>query len=152
MATAQHIARQHLISQVLLRQFTMPGPKGSGWQLLPFDLHHPERLHKLKSTRACGWAENFVAFDCASAEELWCSVERRVPDALVAVHAGTPLADPLHVATLRDLVVLHFVRSHHYRAAGDRRVDVLRAWPAVGTAGPRRARTDRPRRRRRVRQ
>ncbi|WP_371579325.1 hypothetical protein [Streptomyces sp. NBC_01314] len=69
----------------------------------------------LKSTRACGWAENFVAFDSASAEELWCAVERRAPAALAAVHAGTPFADPLHVATLRDLVVLHFVRSHHYR-------------------------------------
>jgi hypothetical protein len=116
-ATAQHISRQHLISQVLLKQFTMPGPKGSGRQLLPFDLHHPGRLHKLKSTRACGWAENFVAFDSASAEELWCGVERRAPAALAAVHAGcgTPFADPLHVAALRDLVVLHFVRSRHYR-------------------------------------
>ncbi|MGX1887586.1 hypothetical protein [Streptomyces sp. NPDC055287] len=25
-------------------------------------------MRKLKSTRACGWAENFVAFDSASAE------------------------------------------------------------------------------------
>lgn len=102
----------------------LPGPtqaahnartEGSGWQLLPFDLHRPGRLHKLNSTRACGWAEDFVAFDFASAEELWCGVERRAPDALAAVHAGTPFADPLRVAALRDLVVLHFVRSHHYR-------------------------------------
>ncbi|MEV6595007.1 DUF4238 domain-containing protein [Streptomyces acidicola] len=103
------------MSQVLLKQFTMPGPKGSGWQLLPFDLRNPGRLHKLKSTRACGWAENFVAFDSTSAEELWCNVERRIPAAFSAVHAGTPFADPLHVAALRDLVVLHYVRSHHYR-------------------------------------
>jgi hypothetical protein len=93
----------------------MPGPKGSGWQLLPFDLRNPGRLHKLKSTRACGWAENFVAFESTSAEELWCAVERRAPAALAAVHAGTPFNDPRHVATLRDLVVLHYVRSHHYR-------------------------------------
>ncbi len=93
----------------------MPGPKSNGWQLLPFDLRNPERLHKLKSTRACGWAENFVAFDSTSAEELWCAVERRIPAAFSAVHAGIPFADPLHVAALRDLVVLHYVRSHHYR-------------------------------------
>lgn len=40
-------------------------------------------------------------------------MERRAPAALAAVHAGTPFADPLHVAALRDLV--HFARSHHYR-------------------------------------
>jgi len=93
----------------------MPGPKGSGWQLLPFDLRNPARRHKLEGTRACGWARDFVAFDSVSAEELWCQVERRVPAALSAVHAGTPFADPLHVAALHDLIVLHYVRSYHYR-------------------------------------
>ncbi|KMS75900.1 hypothetical protein ACZ91_64390 [Streptomyces regensis] len=43
------------------------------------------------------------------------SVETRAPAALVAVHAGAPFTDPLHVETLRDLVVLHYVRSHRYR-------------------------------------
>ncbi|MFE5108277.1 DUF4238 domain-containing protein [Streptomyces sp. NPDC056663] len=114
---AAQISRQHLVSQVLLRQFTMPGPKGSGWQLLPFDVCNPERRNKLKSPRACGWAEDFVAFDSASAEELWGSVETRAPAALKAVQAGTPFADPLHVEVLRDLVVLHYVRSHRYRGA-----------------------------------
>ncbi|WP_405475273.1 hypothetical protein [Streptomyces sp. NBC_00009] len=31
------------------------------------------------------------------------------------MQAGTPFADPLHVEVLRDLVVLHYVRSHRYR-------------------------------------
>ncbi|MCZ7456094.1 DUF4238 domain-containing protein [Streptomyces sp. WMMC940] len=115
MATAQQTSRQHLVSQVLLKQFTMSGPKGSRWQLLPFDLHNPGRVRKLTGTGACGRAENFVAFDSPSAEALWCDVERSVPAALAAVHAGTPFADPLHVAALRDLVVLHYVRSLHYR-------------------------------------
>ena len=61
------------------------------------------------------WAENFVAFDPLPAEELWCAVERRVPAASSAVHAGAPFADPLHVAALHDLIVLHYVRSYHYR-------------------------------------
>ncbi|MET9294843.1 DUF4238 domain-containing protein [Streptomyces sp. NPDC003077] len=114
MGTVQQTSRQHLVSQVLLKQFAMPGPKGSGWQLLPFDLDNPGRLHKLRSPRACGWAEDFVAFDSASAEELWGSVERRTPAALSAVHAGTPFADPLHVTVLCDLMALHYVRSRHY--------------------------------------
>ncbi|MFD8911716.1 DUF4238 domain-containing protein [Streptomyces sp. NPDC059575] len=110
-----HISKQHLVSQVLLRQFTMLGPKASGWQLLPFDLWNPERRQKLKGPGACGAAKDFVAFDSASAEDLWGSVETRVPAALAAVKAGTPFADPLHVEVLRDLVVLHYVRSHRYR-------------------------------------
>ncbi|MGW6309102.1 DUF4238 domain-containing protein [Streptomyces niveus] len=112
---AAHISKQHLVSQVLLRQFAMPGPKGSCWQLLPFDVWNPERRQKLKGPRACGAAKDFVPFDSASAEDLWGSVETRVPAALAAVHAGTPFADPRHVEVLRDLVVLHYVRSHRYR-------------------------------------
>lgn len=93
----------------------MLGPKASGWQLLPFDVWNPERRQKLKGPGACGAAKDFVAFDSASAENLWGSVEMRVPAALAAVKAGTPFADPLHVEVLRDLVVLHYVRSHRYR-------------------------------------
>ncbi len=93
----------------------MPEPKGSSRQLLPFDLHNPGRVHKRMPTSRCGWVENFVAVDSPSIEALWGDVERRVPAALAAAHAGTPFTDPLHVAALRDLVVLHYVRSLHYR-------------------------------------
>lgn len=93
----------------------MPEPKGSSWQLLPFDLHNPGRVHKRMPTSRCGWVENFVAVDSSSVEALWGAVERRVPAAFAAVHAGTPFADPLHVAVLRDLVALHYIRSLHYR-------------------------------------
>ncbi|KUN90422.1 DUF4238 domain-containing protein [Streptomyces caeruleatus] len=113
---AAQISRQHLVSQVLLKQFTTAGQDGSGRQLRPVDVRNPERRNKLASTRTCGWADTFVAFDSASAENLWSSVERRAPAAFEAVHAGTPFADPLHVEALRDLVVLHYVRSHRYRS------------------------------------
>ncbi|WP_333740873.1 DUF4238 domain-containing protein [Streptomyces sp. IBSBF 2806] len=115
MGTAQHTSPQHLVSQVLLAEFTAPEPKGGSQQLLPFDLHHPGRVHKRMHPRQCGWFENFVAVDSASVEALWGDVERRVPAAIAAVHAGTPFANPRHAATLRDLIVLHFVRSRHYR-------------------------------------
>lgn len=112
---ATQIRRQHLVSQVLLKQFTTAGPEGSGLQLRPVDVQNPERRNKLASTRTCGWADTFVAFDSASAEKLWDSVERGAHAAIEAVHAGTPFADPLHVEALRDLIVLHYVRSHRYR-------------------------------------
>ena len=115
MGTAQQTVRQHLVSQVLLKRFTMPGPKSSGWQLLPFDLDNPKRQHKLRTTRACGWVDNFISFDSTSAEALWCAVESRAPAALSALEAGSPFADPSHVEALRDLVMIHYVRSHHYR-------------------------------------
>ncbi|MER5996095.1 DUF4238 domain-containing protein [Streptomyces viridosporus] len=112
---AAQISRQHLVSQVLLKQFTMAESDDRGPQVRPVDVRYPERSNKLKSTRACGWVDTFVAFDSQSAEDLWNSVERRAPAAFEAVHAGTPFADPLHVEALRDLIVLHYVRSHRYR-------------------------------------
>lgn len=93
----------------------MAGPVDRGPQLRPVDVRHPERRNKLRSTKACGWADTFVAFDSPSAEDLWSSVERRAPAAFEAVRAGTPFADPRHVEALRDLVVLHYVRSYRYR-------------------------------------
>ncbi|MFI1002480.1 DUF4238 domain-containing protein [Streptomyces galbus] len=107
--------QQHVVSQVLLKQFTLDEHDGRGPQVRPVDVHFPKRSNKLKSTRACGWADNFIAYDSASAEDLWSSVERRAPAAFHAVYAGTPFADPLHMETLRDLIVLHYVRSHRYR-------------------------------------
>ncbi|WP_406304620.1 DUF4238 domain-containing protein [Streptomyces sp. NBC_00885] len=115
MSEVQRVSRQHLISQVLLKRFTLPGAKGSGWQLVQFDLEHPERHHKLKGPRECGWIEDFVPYDSASAEDLWRQVEQRAPEAFAAVDAGTPFDDPEHAQILRDLVSLHLVRSHRYR-------------------------------------
>jgi hypothetical protein len=119
--------QQHVVSQVLLKQFTMDERDDRGPQVRPIDVQFPERSNKLKSTRACGWAENFIAYDSASAEDLWNSVERRAPAAFEAVHAGTPFADHLHVETLRDLIVLHYVRSHRYRHVYTNAFETVRA-------------------------
>lgn len=127
MGTAQQTSRQHLISQVLLKEFTAPEPKGGSQQLLPFDLHNPQRVHKRMPTSRCGWVKNFVAVDSPSVEALWGDVERRVPAALAAVHAGTPFADALHMDVLRDLVVLHYIRSLHYRDVHSDSVERARA-------------------------
>ncbi|MEU5046961.1 DUF4238 domain-containing protein [Streptomyces griseorubiginosus] len=113
---AAQIRRQHLVSKVLLKQFTEASSEGSGLQLRPVDVRNPERRTKLASPRTCGWADTFVAFDSASAEKLWDSVETRAHAAFEAVRAGTPFADPVHAEALRDLVVLHYVRSYRYRS------------------------------------
>ncbi|MEU0037004.1 DUF4238 domain-containing protein [Streptomyces sp. NPDC006333] len=115
MSNARKVSRQHLVSQVLLKRFTMLGAAGSGWQLIPFDLDHPDRHHKLKGPRECGWIQDFVAFDSGSVEDLWRQVENQAREAFDAVDAGTPFDNPDHAEILRDLVVLHLVRSHRYQ-------------------------------------
>lgn len=127
MKAARIPRQQHVVSQVLLKQFTMDEPDDRGPQVRPVDVHFPDRSNKLKSTRACGWADNFIAYNSSSAEDLWNSVERRAPAAFATVHAGTPFADPLHVETLRDLIVLHYVRSHRYRNVYTNAFETVRA-------------------------
>jgi hypothetical protein len=114
MGAVQQTSQQHLVSQVLLKEFTVPSGS-SGRQLLAVDLHHPQRHHKLRTTSGCGWVKDFVAFESSSAEQLWGRIEGRVTAALDAVRRGTPFADPTHAEILRDLVVLHYVRSYQYR-------------------------------------
>ncbi|MGC5236821.1 hypothetical protein [Streptomyces albogriseolus] len=70
---------------MLLKQFTVDKHDGRGPQVRPADVHFPERSNKLKSTRACGWADNFIAYNSASAEHLWNCVESRAPAAFKAV-------------------------------------------------------------------
>ncbi|CAL9655075.1 hypothetical protein SUDANB23_06728 (plasmid) [Streptomyces sp. enrichment culture] len=76
--------QQHVVSKVLLKQFAMNEPDDRGPQVRPVDVHFPERSNKLKSARACGWADNYIAYDSASAEDLWNSVEVRAPAAFGA--------------------------------------------------------------------
>jgi hypothetical protein len=94
---------------------------------VPFDLDHPERHHKRKPVSRCGWVKNFVAFESASAEHLWNGIETRVPTALDAVRHGTPFADSAHAEVLRSLVVLHYVRSYHFREVHLNALEKVRA-------------------------
>ncbi|MEW2029690.1 DUF4238 domain-containing protein [Streptomyces roseifaciens] len=110
------VVRQHVVSQVLLRRFATPGPRGSGLQIYPFDLNHPRRLHKPKGTRAFGWVEHFVPFASASLEELWGQTEQQLPSVFAALDHDTVFEDPQHDSVMRDLIALHWVRSHHYLA------------------------------------
>ncbi|MEU8789755.1 DUF4238 domain-containing protein [Streptomyces sp. NPDC048643] len=110
-----NVRHQHVISQVLLREFAMPGKRVSGRHVQPYDLRHPERRLKTRAPRGVAQIENFVPFASASLEDLWGAVERELPNALDAVKAGDAFNDP-HIGTvLRDLIALHYVRSQHYR-------------------------------------
>ncbi|MFJ4007402.1 DUF4238 domain-containing protein [Streptomyces sp. NPDC090023] len=115
----RHVAGQHVISQVLLKRFaTRFG--SSGLKLVPFNLDHPNRLHKRASPRECGKVRYFARFASASLEQVWGKLETRIPDAAAAVDRGDVFQYEQHVQTLKDLIALHLVRSLNYRDVHER--------------------------------
>ncbi|MER5775490.1 DUF4238 domain-containing protein [Streptomyces sp. NPDC002039] len=116
----RRVRRQHLVSKVLLKRFTAPGTGGQGPQLYPYDLDHPHQVHKLKGPAGCGWVEDFVPFASGSLESVWARTEQHLPRAFAALDAGRLFEEPEHHPVLRDLIALHWVRSHFYRNTFDR--------------------------------
>ncbi len=110
---------QHVISQVLLKRFATAFGRNE-LKLLPFNLDHPNRVHKLASPRECGKVKHFARFASASLELPWGRLETRIPDAAVAVDRGDVFQHERHVQTLKDLVALHLVRSLNYRDVHER--------------------------------
>lgn len=110
----RHVVGQHVISQVLLKRFATPFGS-DGLKLLPFNLDHPHRLHKMASPRKCGKVKHFARFASASLEQVWGKLETRIPDAAAAVDRGDVFQHEQHVQTLKDLIALHLVRSLNYR-------------------------------------
>ncbi|MFG2440725.1 DUF4238 domain-containing protein [Streptomyces sp. NPDC048508] len=110
-----NVRRQHVVSQVLLKQFAAPVKHQSGLQLQPYDLRHPGRRLKTRAPRGVAQIEYFVPFASASLEARWGEIEQELPTAFAAVKAGTAVDDPRVNANLRDLIALHYIRSQHYR-------------------------------------
>lgn len=107
LTSAATIARQHVISQSLLRQFT-ENQAPAGRVLARYDLLTGNILPT--GTKGVGWVLDFVKIDSASTESIWQRVENSLAQAIAAAHAGTVLADPLLVETLRNAIALHHVR------------------------------------------
>lgn len=108
------ITNQHVVSKVILKGFAVPGARGKGWQLTPFDLHlgHEQRTRGLDG---CGKVANFLPFASASAEQLWKSVEDRLHPAIDAARTGHLHDARSHTEAITDAVALHLVRSLRYR-------------------------------------
>jgi hypothetical protein len=111
-SAADNVKDQHVVSQVLLRRFEEPDPKDNVNKIYSFDLEYPHSS-KPRPTVQCGRAPqfDFVPFASRSVELKWKTVEDHLPETLDAVANGTALGDPVHVQRLRDLIVLHFIRS-----------------------------------------
>lgn len=105
------VARQHVISQVVLRKFVENVPP-HGKVLARYDLTGlAKRQLELTGTNGVGYIEHFVPVDSQATEDLWQQVERLLDPAITAALNGTALGNPAHLSTLRDAVALHFVRN-----------------------------------------
>jgi len=95
--------RQHLVSRVIISRFSSQG------HVAHLELDSGEL--EPRSPASCMYMPNFISAAPAEAEQLWSSVENRLPAALASVDDGTILDRPQHVATLKDCVALHVARS-----------------------------------------
>ncbi|MFF0189059.1 DUF4238 domain-containing protein [Streptomyces sp. NPDC005244] len=116
----QNVTDQHLVSQVLLREWTTPVQHAPVAHLQPYDLQSPGRQLKTRPPRGVGWIKNFVPWASASLEAKWGTVEQNLPDVLAQVKAGKALEDRRATGILRDLIALHYIRSHYFREAFNR--------------------------------
>jgi hypothetical protein len=68
-----------------------------------------------RGPRGCGYIDHFVRYASRSLEQLWGRVENDLSKAIAACEDGSVFAHPEHVKTLKDVIVLHLVRSVHTR-------------------------------------
>jgi hypothetical protein len=102
------VARQHVISQVVLRKFVENVPP-RGRVLARYDL--ASRRLELIGTNGAGYIEKFVPVDSKATEDLWQQVEKLLDPAIAAALNGTAVGNPTHLSTLRRAVALHYVRN-----------------------------------------
>ncbi|MFB7747906.1 DUF4238 domain-containing protein [Streptomyces sp. NPDC056132] len=110
----QLTSRQHLVSQVLLAEFTAPVRKVPGYRVIQFDLVHPDRVRS-KFPREAGFVPDFVPYASSSLETFWNRFETPLPKVFSGLKEQVPLDDPQLASPLLDLLALHFARSHHTR-------------------------------------
>ena len=131
-----HVTGQHVLTKVILRRFAADSGPDKGL-LYPFRLQYPQARHRLIGPDGCGKVPDFIAFASGSAERLWKQTEDKLHDALAAVDNGTLLDSPAHMATIKDTIALHYVRSSAarlvhvrtwVRVLADSRVRWLTSW------------------------
>jgi hypothetical protein len=108
---AQNEPDQHVVSQVMLKQFTEPYGKKGELLLASLNARHTERKIVLGGPARFGKIPNYLRFASSSAEDLWGQTETRLHDPLEAIKRDDRLDDPVHEALIRDAIALHFVRS-----------------------------------------
>jgi hypothetical protein len=102
---------QHVVSRVVLKQFTEPCGKKGELFLASLNVRHADRKVACGSPAKFGKVPGYLRFASSSAEDLWGEVETRLHEPLEAVRQDDRIADLSHEAVIRDAVALHYVRS-----------------------------------------
>jgi Protein of unknown function (DUF4238) len=108
---ARHEPDQHVVSKVILKQFTEPYGKKGKLLLASLNVRHPERKIVRGGPTRFGKIPNYLRFASSSAEDLWGETETRLHGPLEALKRDDRLVDPAHEAVVRDATALHFIRS-----------------------------------------
>lgn len=137
-ASKPTVARQHVISQVVLRRYTEV--RAAGKRLARTNLATGQV--ELITTNAAGWIRDFVPVDSKATEDLWQQVETRLNPAVDAALNGTAMGNSTYLKTLKDAVALHFIRNpqtldvHNksFKDALDGRIDEIATTPLAAEA------------------
>jgi hypothetical protein len=113
---ARYVPDQHVVSQVVLKQFAEPYGKKREVLLAALNREHPTSKTTTGGPDKFGKVPDFVRFASGSAEELWHRTETKLHDVIEAVKRDGQVSDPAHEAVIRDSIALHFVRSIPTRA------------------------------------
>lgn len=107
--------KQHVVSQVVLRQWTVGG------QLRVLNLALPDKGWRWATPAGSGYVPWFVRADAATVEARWKQVEDRLPAALAEIRRGGPIvAGSATERTVIECLAMHWARSKAVRAAIDR--------------------------------
>ncbi|MFJ1512793.1 DUF4238 domain-containing protein [Cellulosimicrobium funkei] len=101
-------SRQHTVSQIVLRQFTV----GS-----VMTLHDAKQQIFLSKGPRAGFHIPFDQHDPMGSEELWGRTETRIPKMYAALGARREVNTPTVEAIVRDVLALHWARSAAMRLA-----------------------------------
>jgi hypothetical protein len=108
---AQNEPDQHVVSKVILKQFTEPWGKKGELLLASLNVRHPERKIVRGGPARFGKIPSYLCFASSSAEDLWGATETRLHEPLEAIKRDDRIANPSHEAVIRDAIALHFIRS-----------------------------------------
>ncbi len=123
------VPEQHVVSKVLLGEFCTSKTRGPR-MLCAYTLDHG--CINARTPAAVGKVEHFVKIDSKKTEDLWSLTETRLPAALNAARDPGIFDSPNHVATIKNAVALHVVRSlelwESHKRLWDQGLARLREW------------------------
>lgn len=106
MSDTEHVPQQHLVSAVLIKRWAVNG------RVLSIDLDYPDARPKHRAPAAIGYKVDFIKIASKRWEERWQKAETLAPQTFDAIDDRSIFKHPNLVDVLKDLIAIHFGRSH----------------------------------------